>query len=77
MACPGGCSGGGGQPIQAGCEMALSRGEKLYGLDTLYTLRFSHENPEIKEIYNSFFQKPNSEKAHKLLHTDFKKWQLK
>ena len=69
MACPGGCVGGGGQPIHDGCELAGSRGEKLYRLDSERELRFSHENPEVKKAYEEFLGKPLSHKAHELLHS--------
>ena len=68
MACPGGCVGGGGQPIVDGVEMASVRAPKLYDLDKRRTVRFSHENPEIKKLYADYLGKPLSEKAHKLLH---------
>ena len=68
MACPGGCVGGGGQPIVDGVEMASVRAPKLYDLDKRRAVRFSHENPEIKKLYADYLGKPMSEKAHKLLH---------
>ena len=70
MACPGGCSGGGGQPFSEGRELAGKRGAKLYRLDKKNPLRFSHENPEIIRLYDSYLEKPLSHKAHKLLHTE-------
>ena len=70
MACPGGCVGGGGQPIHDGEELAFTRGRKLYALDAKAKLRYSHENPDIREIYSDFFGKPMSHKAHMLLHTE-------
>lgn len=70
MACPGGCVGGGGQPIHDGCEMAEHRGAKLYDLDKSRTLRYSHENPEIQKAYEEFLGKPLSHKAHELLHSE-------
>ena len=70
MACPGGCVGGGGQPIHDGEELAFTRGRKLYDLDAKAKLRYSHENPDIKEIYSDFFGQPMSHKAHMLLHTE-------
>ena len=76
MACPGGCAGGGGQPITDGAELASERGEKLYVLDSNNTLRFSHANPEIKALYESYLGKPLSHKAHELLHTEHKNWTL-
>ncbi len=70
MACPGGCVGGGGQPIHDGEELAFERGKNLYELDENMKLRFSHENPDILAMYEEFFEKPNSHKAHMLLHTE-------
>lgn len=73
MACPGGCVGGGGQPILDGVEMANVRAPKLYELDKRREIRFSHENPEIKKIYEEYLEKPLSEKAHHLLHVEHAK----
>lgn len=70
MACPGGCVGGGGQPIHDGCELAESRGQKLYNLDEKRTLRQSHHNPDVQEVYKAFLSAPLSEKAEELLHSD-------
>ena len=70
MACPGGCVGGGGQPIHDGQELAFERGKNLYYLDENMELRFSHENPDVLKMYEDFFEKPNSHKAHMLLHTE-------
>ncbi|MBR2614949.1 MAG: [Clostridia bacterium] len=72
MACPGGCAGGGGQPIHEGKELGAYRSQKLYALDKNGTLRFSHDNPAIKTVYKEFFEKPNSHIAHELLHVDHK-----
>ena len=69
MACPGGCVGGGGQPIHDGQECATSRGAKLYDLDRSEKYRFSHENPSVQKAYEEFYEAPNSHKAHMLLHT--------
>ena len=69
MACPGGCVGGGGQPITDGMEMADVRGPKLYQLDEKRPLRFSHENPEVAKLYEDYLGKPLGEKSHALLHT--------
>ncbi|MDY2794398.1 NADH-dependent [FeFe] hydrogenase, group A6 [Peptostreptococcus porci] len=74
MACPGGCSGGGGQPIREGMELASARGEKLYDIDRSMYLRYSHENPSIKKLYDDYLEKPSSHLAHKLLHTDHESW---
>ena len=76
MACPGGCAGGGGQPIHDGQELAESRGKKLYGLDAIADLRFSHENPSVQRLYKDFLIRPLSEKAHHLLHTDHTAWEM-
>ncbi len=70
MACPGGCVGGGGQPITEGREMAQERGEKLYALDKNNPLRFSHENPSVIALYDQYLGSPLSHMAHELLHTD-------
>ena len=70
MACPGGCVGGGGQPIHDGCEFAEQRGGTLYRLDSERKLRFSHENPEVQKAYEEFLGKPLSRTAHKLLHSE-------
>lgn len=67
MACPGGCVGGGGQPIHDGEERAFERGKNLYQLDESANLRYSHENPDINLLYEEYFEKPNSHKAHMLL----------
>jgi NADH-quinone oxidoreductase subunit G len=72
MACPGGCSGGGGQPIHEGQERAGDRGAMLWDLDTKCEIRYSHENPEIQELYQTFLKKPLGEKSHHLLHVEHK-----
>jgi NADP-reducing hydrogenase subunit HndD len=76
MACPGGCAGGGGQPITEGCEMASERGAKLYELDRKNPIRFAHENPTVIAIYQQFLQEPLSPRAHELLHTDHFGWEM-
>lgn len=76
MACPGGCVGGGGQPITDGYTMVPERGENLYELDRTNELRFSHENPAVKELYDTYMDKPLSHKSHKLLHTDHDAWEI-
>lgn len=76
MACPGGCVGGGGQPMYDNVEMAPKRAPVLYSQDKISNLRFSHENPSIKEIYNDYLEKPLSHKSHKLLHTDHHAWKM-
>ncbi len=74
MACPGGCAGGGGQPIHEAVEMAEDRGNTLWRLDRESKLRFSHENPDITTLYREYLEKPMSHKAHHLLHTDHEGW---
>ncbi len=76
MACPGGCAGGGGQPIHDGCEMADTRGQILWTMDKGMKLRFSHENPSVKMIYEEYYGEPLSHKAHELLHTDHFGWDM-
>lgn len=76
MACPGGCSGGGGQPIEDGSELAEVRGQILYGLDEINDLRFSHENPTVLMTYEEYLEAPGAHLAHELLHTDQEKWGL-
>jgi len=71
MACPGGCLGGGGQPIPTNKKIRQKRAEAIYEEDMNMPIRKSHENPEIIEIYKDFLGKPNSHKAHELLHTHY------
>lgn len=76
MGCPGGCVNGGGQPIVPApvrnwTNVPAIRAKTLYSEDEAKTLRKSHENPEIKQIYEEFLGKPNSHKAHMLLHTTY------
>ncbi len=68
MACPGGCAGGGGQPIHEARELAGDRGAMLWELDKNSEIRYSHENPEIISLYRTYFKKPLSDKSHELLH---------
>ena len=76
MACPGGCAGGGGQPIHDGVELAEKRGKVLWALDKKDEVRFSHENPEIITLYKEYLSTPLSKKSHHLLHTDHQAWQM-
>lgn len=76
MACPGGCVGGGGQPIHDSEELALTRSQNLYFLDASNELRFCHENPDIQKLYQDFMEAPLSHKAHMLLHTDHNIWEM-
>ncbi len=71
MACPGGCAGGGGQPVHCDDrERARERGQVLDRLDSALPIRFSHENAEVAELYRSYLGSPLSEKAEELLHTE-------
>lgn len=72
MACPGGCLGGGGQPMPTSPEIRKKRSEAIYAEDFDMPIRKSHENPEVVEIYKSFLGKPNGHKSHELLHTHYK-----
>lgn len=74
MACPGGCAGGGGQPIHDGRELAAARGSQLWKLDAKAPVRFSHENPDVQELYHAFLKQPLGAKSHQLLHTDHDAW---
>lgn len=69
MACPGGCIGGGGQPRSKDKEILQKRQGALYNVDERKVLRRSHENPVVQQLYDDFLEKPNSHKAHELLHT--------
>ncbi|MGD0341278.1 MAG: NADH-dependent [FeFe] hydrogenase, group A6 [Bacteroidales bacterium] len=72
MACPGGCIGGGGQPMHHGnSDIIKARAAAIYAEDRSKPLRKSHENPFIIKLYKEFLGKPNSEKAHHLLHTKY------
>ena len=72
MACPGGCIGGGGQPVPVCEETRLNRIAAIYECDQGSQLRKSHENPAIKELYDTWLGKPLGEKSHHLLHTHYK-----
>lgn len=76
MACPGGCVGGGGQPIHDGEELAAERAEVLRELDEKKSVRKSHENPSVQKLYTEYLGKPLSHMAHKLLHTDHTAWKM-
>jgi len=77
MACPGGCAGGGGQPIDGtDREKAIPRGSILYDLDEHASMRFSHENPAVQALYQEYMDAPCSEKAERLLHCDHTAWEM-
>ena len=71
MACPGGCLGGGGQPIPTNPEVRKNRMKAIYSEDEHMVLRKSHQNPEVIAIYKDFLGKPNSKVSHELLHTHY------
>ena len=82
MGCPGGCVAGGGQPFVKPCFLPDEdddildtyrdkRAAALYKEDEMRPERMSHNNPQIKELYDNFLGKPNSHKAHELLHTTY------
>ena len=76
MCCPGGCVNGGGQPFQPASvrnfvDLKALRAAGLYQDDKNLPLRKSHENPFIKMIYDEYFGKPGSHKAHEVLHTSY------
>jgi iron-only hydrogenase group A len=72
MGCPGGCLGGGGQPIPTSPEIRKKRAEAIYSEDSGMVIRKSHENPEVTEIYREFLGEPLGHKSHDLLHTHYK-----
>ncbi len=76
MGCPGGCVNGGGQPVQPASvrnfvDLKALRAAALYKDDENLPLRKSHENPVVKTLYNEYFEKPGSHKAHEVLHTHY------
>ena len=73
MCCPGGCLGGGGQPIPTNMEVKKKRAEAIYREDAGKPIRKSHENPAVQAIYKEFLGAPLSEKSHHLLHTTYTK----
>ena len=75
MACPGGCINGGGQPIHKKfphSEALRLRKEGLRNIDNSKQIRISSENESIKKLYEEYLGKPNSHKAHEILHTTYK-----
>lgn len=72
MACPGGCIGGGGQPISLIPDVKEKRIAGIYSADKSSKLRKSHENPSVKQLYDEFLGEPLGHKSHELLHTHYK-----
>ncbi len=73
MACPGGCVGGGGQPIKMDTEAIMIRAKALYKIDNAESIRVSHKNPDVQKLYHEFLTEPLSKKSHELLHTHYHK----
>jgi iron-only hydrogenase group A len=73
MTCPGGCLGGGGQPIPTTWDIRKKRAESIYAEDSMKGLRKSHENPEVKALYSEFLKEPLGHLSHELLHTEYTK----
>jgi iron-only hydrogenase group A len=73
MGCPGGCIGGGGQPIPTSLAIRQKRMKAIYSEDEHMTLRKSHQNPDVIAIYKEFLDQPNGHKSHELLHTHYVK----
>ena len=73
MTCPGGCVGGGGQPIGADLEAVAGRMKALYLIDRDEPVRVSHRNEQVQRLYREFLGKPLGEKSHHLLHTKYAK----
>jgi len=71
MCCPGGCIGGGGQPYGTTTEIRQQRIDAIYQVDEEMKIRKSHKNPDILALYEEYLGKPNSHKAHHLLHTHY------
>jgi NADH-quinone oxidoreductase subunit G/[NiFe] hydrogenase diaphorase moiety small subunit len=72
MACPGGCLGGGGQPIPTSTDIRAARARAIYSEDHAYSVRKSYENPAVAKIYEEFLTEgPCGHKSHKLLHTSY------
>ncbi len=71
MTCPSGCIGGGGQPYNADEEHLRARMQALYRIDQHSQLRNSHDNPDVRRLYEEFLGKPLGERSHQLLHTHY------
>lgn len=73
MACPGGCVGGGGQPINLDEEAVKRRIRSLYNIDDTESIKVSHKNPDVIILYNEFLGEPLGKKSHELLHTKYQR----
>jgi len=73
MTCPGGCIAGGGQPHGTNLDAVRARMQALYNIDQRETVRASHNNTMVQQLYEKFLEKPLSEKSHHLLHTHYSK----
>jgi len=71
MACPGGCIGGGGQPIKSTMDVKQKRIDAIYSIDRDLPLRKSHKNPDVIKLYEDYLGEPLGEKSHHLLHTHY------
>ena len=73
MTCPGGCINGGGQPLGADLESVRARAKSLYTIDKKDSLRVSHKNQQVKDLYEKYLGEPLGHKSHELLHTHYSK----
>ena len=73
MACPGGCIGGGGQPIPSTEKIIAERIKALYKIDDKMKVRSAHTNPVVKDFFDNYIAKISKRKAHKILHTNYKR----
>lgn len=71
MTCPGGCLGGGGQPVAPNWAIREKRRQAVYTEDRKLTFRKSHDNPSIQTLYREFLEKPLGHQSHMLLHTHY------
>jgi len=76
MTCPGGCVGGGGQPIGVTLKKRMARAKGLYKEDSGMALRKSHENPQVIKLYEEYLGRPLGHRSHELLHTGYRKRKL-
>lgn len=74
MACPGGCVGGGGTTRGVWGRNTAKRQQGIYAIDKVKKIRASYENPEVIRLYQEYLGSPGSERAHELLHCEYKPW---